>query len=285
MCAAKRTSSQQELEQLSAAVRSRFQAEKRVLTFDEYLAELLAHPSRHSRDAARYLRDCVDSYGSYDVERPTGTVRRFRLFDQEFVDQGEGGPHVRLAGHEELQNAFYRAVANFVREGRANKLILLHGPNGSAKSTFADCVMRALEHYSSTDDGASYRFSWVFSRSVEERSIGFGGTARGAGALESLAHLDPEKISAKLVSELREHPLLLLPLEERRTLLKRAYEAAGVQEAPPDWLFNGRLGRKNAAIFDALLASYGGELRRVLSHVQVERFYVSRRYRTAAVTI
>src|SRR5689334_10004977 len=121
MCAAKRTSSQQELEQLSAAVRSRFQAEKRVLTFDEYLAELLAHPSRHSRDAARYLRDCVDSYGSYDVERPTGTVRRFRLFDQEFVDQGEGGPHVRLAGHEELQNAFYRALANFVREGRSEE--------------------------------------------------------------------------------------------------------------------------------------------------------------------
>jgi predicted Ser/Thr protein kinase len=284
MSAAKRTSSQQELEQLSASVRDRFLAEKRLLTFDEYLSELIAHPYRHSRDAARYLKDCVDSYGSQEIERPYGKVRRFKLFDQAFVDQGEGGPRVRLAGHEDLQNAFYRALANFVREGRANRLILLHGPNGSAKSTFADCIMRALEHYSTTDDGASYRFSWVFSRSVDERSIGFS-SSKAAAALESLAHIDPEKISAKLVSELREHPLLLLPLDERRALLKRAYESANVNEAPPDWLWNGRLGRKNAAIFDALLASYGGDLRRVLSHVQVERFYVSRRYRTAAVTI
>ena len=289
MSAAKRTSSQQELEQLSASVRTRFLAEKRLLTFDEYLSELLAHPYRHSRDAARYLKDCFDFYGSSEIERPQGKIRRFRLFDQDFVDPGEGGPRVRLSGHEDLQNAFYRAVSNFVREGRANRLVLLHGPNGSAKSTFADCIMRAMEHYSCSDDGASYRFSWVFSRNVDERSIGFS-SARAAQALESLAHLDPEKISAKLVSELREHPLLLLPLDERRALLKRAYDNAQsehgkVTEAPPDWLWNGRLGRKNAAIFDALLASYGGDLRRVLSHVQVERFYVSRRYRTAAVTI
>src|SRR5690348_11651890 len=116
MSAAKRTSSQQELEQLSASVRTRFLAEKRVLNFDEYIAELLAHPYRHSRDAARYLRDCFDFYGSEEVERPYGKLRRFKLFDQSFVDQGEGGPRVRLSGHEQLQNAFYRTLANFARE-------------------------------------------------------------------------------------------------------------------------------------------------------------------------
>jgi predicted Ser/Thr protein kinase len=143
--------------------------------------------------------------------------------------------------------------------------------------------MRALEHYSSTDDGALYRFSWLFSRSVEDRAIGFG--ARRNAQLESYAHLDTEKISAKLESELREHPLLLLPLEERRSLLKTAYGSAGREEPPSSWLWNGRLGRKNAAVFDALLASCGGDLQRVLSHVQVERYYISRRYRTGAVVI
>jgi serine protein kinase len=280
----KGNSARKELEQLADSVKRRFLAEKRVLSYDEYLDELMAHPWRHSRDAARYLRDCFDHYGSYEVSRPWGAIRRFRLFDQDFAAHADG-PRVRLIGHEELQNGFYRALSNFVREGRANRLVLLHGPNGSAKSTFAECIMRALEHYSTSEDGALYRFSWVFSRAAEERSIGFGaGGGRNAGP-ESYAHLDPERISAKLASELREHPLLLLPLEERRALLKRAYAAAELSEAAPDWVWNGRLGRKNASVFDALLASYNGDLSRVLSHVQVERFYISRRYRTGAVTI
>jgi predicted Ser/Thr protein kinase len=280
-----------ELEQLSASVRTRFLAEKRVLSFDEYLAELLQHPFRHTRDAARYLRDCMDFYGTTTVERPWGPVRRFTLFDQELAgvdgDTNErSGIRARLVGNEDLQNAFYRALSNFVREGRANRLVLLHGPNGSAKSTFAACLMRALEHYSSTMDGALYRFSWVFSRNAEERSIGFSSaSAAGRGALESFAHVDSDRISAKLGSELREHPLLLLPLAERRALLTRAYASHNLTEPPPDWLWNGQLGRKNAAVLDALLASFGGDLRRVLAHVQVERYYVSRRYRTGAVTI
>ncbi|MDD9937705.1 MAG: serine protein kinase PrkA [Myxococcales bacterium] len=278
--------SRDELERVSASVRDRFRAQKRVLSFSEYLEEVLAHPWRHSRDAARYMRDCFDHYGSYEVARPWGAERRFALFDQEFVsDSDQPGNHPRLVGQEELQHGFYRALGNFVREGRANRLVLMHGPNGSAKSTFAACVMRALEDYSSTDEGALYRFSWVFSGGVEERSIGFGSASKRLAAGESLAHLDADKIDAKLVSEIREHPLLLVPLEERRALLTSAYAEAGIDESPPDWLMHGRLGRKNAEVYDALLASYEGDLSRVLAHVQVERFYISRRYRTGAVTI
>ena len=218
------TSARQELSELADSIKRRFLAEKRVLSYDEYLEELLAHPVRHSRDAARYLRDCFDHYGSYEVPRPWGPVRRFRLFDQEFGEQADGA-HVRLIGHEELQNGFYRALSNFVREGRANRLVLLHGPNGSAKSTFADCIMRALEHYSMTDDGALYRFSWVFSRRVRGAHDRLRPARAAAPAPESYAHLETDKVSAKLPSELREHPLLLLPIDERRELLARAYAA------------------------------------------------------------
>ena len=35
----------------------------------------------------------------------------------------------------ETMGPIYRLLGNFVRAGRINKLILLHGPNGSAKST------------------------------------------------------------------------------------------------------------------------------------------------------
>ena len=280
----KQTSS--ELDALQTAVRERFQSEKRVLSFDEYLGECLEHPFRHTRDAARYLRDCFDHFGSYELLSPLGKRRRYRLFDQEFLSgspDGEG--RYKLLGHEQVQESFYRTLSNFVREGRANRLLLLHGPNGSAKSTFAACIMRALEHYSTTDEGALYRFSWVFPGGFDDRSIGFGAERRRGAAHDSYAHLEHDKINTKLSSELREHPLLLLPLEERRSIVSKAYADKGIAEDPPDWIWNGRLGHKNAQIFDAMLTNYAGDLRKVLAHIQVERYYVSRRYRTAVVTI
>lgn len=276
------------LEQLAAAVQTRFKAEKRVLSFDEYLDEVLKHPWRHTRDAARYVLDSFDYFGTYEVDRPSGKQRRFKLFDQEFraTEEDDGRQRRdRLVGHEDVQERFYRALRNFGRQGRINQLLLMHGPNGSAKSTFAACVMRALEHYSTEEEGALYRFAWVFQRGADDKTIGFGSKGRDTAPRGSLAHTDGDKLDAKLPSELREHPLLLLPLEERRALVRKAYDAHGVKEAPPDWIWRGNLGRKNRDIFEALLTAHDGDLQKVLSHVQVERYVISRRYRVGAVTI
>src|SRR4051812_20797298 len=95
------TPSSSELDALQSAVRERFQAEKRVLSFEEYLDEFLLHPYRHTRDAARYVRDCFDHFGSYELLSPLGKRRRYRLFDQDFiVGNLEGEGRYRLLGHE-----------------------------------------------------------------------------------------------------------------------------------------------------------------------------------------
>ena len=60
---------------------------------------------------------------------------------------------VALVGHEEIQAEIYRSLSNFVQEGRANRLILMHGPNGSAKSTIAACILRALERKNNYNEG------------------------------------------------------------------------------------------------------------------------------------
>lgn len=274
----------QELLRIGERVRERFEADKRVLSFSEYLDEFSAHPFRHSRDAARYLRDCFDYYGSYDIDLPWGKSTRFRLFDLEF-ERSEGLSSDYLVGHESIQKSFYRALANFAREGRANRLVLLHGPNGSAKSTFAACLMRALEHYSKQPEGALYRFSWVFPRGTDGKTIGFGSRDDGPKPGETYAHLQEGRLDVKLRSPIREHPLLLVPLAERVEMVRRAYHDAGIADVPPHTIARGQLGQKNRQIFEALLTAYRGELGRVLAHVQVERYNISRRYRTGAVTI
>ncbi len=273
-----------ELAAVGEAVQGRFEAQKRVLSFAEYLGEVAAHPRRHTRDAARYLHDAFVHFGSYEVERPWGRARRWALFDLPFEPK-DGTRSDHLVGHEALQNAFFRTLQGFRREGRANRLALLHGPNGSAKSTFAACLMRALEAYSQTDEGALYRFSWIFPRGADGKTLGFTTAEEGPAPGDSYAHLPEERIDAKLPSELREHPLQLVPVPERRRLLRRLQQGGELDAAPPDWLWSGELGHKNRMIFEALLTAYRGEMRRVLAHVQVERFYISRRYRQGAVTI
>ncbi len=264
------------LARLGGEFKESFARNKRVMSFEEFFALLSASPAYYARSAAQYLKDVFDHYGTEDVRTPRGPLRRFKLFDCPFDDGRD-----RLIGQEEVQNRVYRVISNFVREGRTNKLILMHGPNGSAKSTFVSCLVRALEHYSTLDEGALYRFNWIFpSQKLTRGGIGFGGGTEGAPG-GSYAYLDETMIDARLGDELRDNPSLLLPRRVRKEVLSSA--APGF--VPSDYILHGDLGHKNKQIFEALLSAYKGDYLKVLRHVQVERFYISRRYRDGAVTV
>ena len=280
-----------ELDRIALNMERRFQEGRRVLSFQEYLELFATGPARFARDAARYVRDMFDHFGTRVVHRPWGDLVRYNLFDLPWEAPEAGARYQRrdaaLVGHEELQAEVYRSLANFVQEGRPNRLILMHGPNGSAKSTVAACILRALEHYSTLAEGALYRFHWVFpSRKTVRGAIGFGGEAgKPASSSGSYAHLDDDQIDSRLVMELRDHPLFLLPIPERRALVQRLYDAAGDKDSPPEWLMSGKLSHKNQQVFEALITSYKGSLAETLRHVQVERYFISRRYRVGAVTV
>jgi predicted Ser/Thr protein kinase len=277
------------LQTVGAEVSSDFVKNRSILSLEEYLALLLQDPRRQARNAAQYLHDVMDHFGTEQVPYPTGTVRRFKLFDLPF---GEGQD--RVAGQEEVQNALYRLLGNFVRAGRINKLILLHGPNGSAKSSLVYALKAAMEAYSRLPQGALYKFSWVFpSEKLVKGSIGFGDKAARAegGELASYAHLEPESVDVQLACELRDPPILLVPREQRRALLAEALRERGYGDGTggdfilSDHVLNGELCAKCRRIYTALLGAYGGDYLKVLRHVRVERFYVSPLYQVGAVTV
>src|SRR5262245_371941 len=268
---------------LGDAVREDFTRNRRVMSFSEYLALAFAEPTRQLRSSTQYIVDCFDHYGSENVKYSWGEVQRFKLFDAPWA-----GGEDRLFGQEIVGNQAYRILRTFVQDGRPNKLILLHGPNGSAKSTFIRCLGRALEHYSTLDEGALYRFSWIFPAQKHTRGgIGFGGAADPLHAsLDSFAYLPDDVIDARLGDELRDHPLLLVPLDERQKLIDKLI--VGDERTAfnvSDYLRQGALSPKNRAIYDALLASYHGDYIQVLRHVRIERFEISHRYRTGWVTV
>jgi serine protein kinase len=295
-----------ELRQLGDDIREDFVQNRRVMSFSEYVELAGTRPYHQLRSAPQYIRDCFDFYGTETLQMPWGQVRHFKLFDCAWADGRD-----RLVGQEDVQNRIYRALTNFVNEGVSNKLVLLHGPNGSAKSTLVRCIGRALQNYSTRDEGALYRINWIFpGQKISRSGIGFSGSKFDeATAGDSFAYLPDELIDAKLTDELRDHPLFLIPPDRRTTLMERMVSeaAAGgegegdgeVEASAPsaaaaharehfllsDYLRHGRLSHKNRSIYEALLASYQGDYFKVLRHVQVERFYIGHRYREGYATV
>src|SRR3954468_696972 len=191
------------LSQTAGELRESFARNRRVMSFGEYFSLFGTEAARQVRSAAQYVRDVFDHFGTEIVRTPRGLMTHWRLFDCPW-DAGKDA----LAGQEEVQAAVYRLVSNFAREGRTNRLILLHGPNGSAKSTFVACMQRAMEHYSTLDEGALYKFNWIFpSQKLTKGGIGFGGGLEPGSAQETYAYLDDELIESKISDEMRDHPL------------------------------------------------------------------------------
>jgi predicted Ser/Thr protein kinase len=267
------------LEEVAGRNEERFRARRQILAFNEYFELVTQNPRRHVRTVPLYLRDMLEHYGTEEVRTQRGMVRRFKMFDAPF-----NGGTTRVLGQEGLQNEFYKRVVAFCEKGAIDKLLLLHGPNGTAKSTFVECVVAGLEDYSQQDEGVLYRFNWIFSERADRESLGFHHKPlrRADG---SLAYLEPDQISFKLGCELKDHPLLLIPREERREILGRALEDAGLEPRVPRWLEKGDLCPKCMAIYSALGNAYQGNWKRILEHVQIERLYMSKRYRRGAVVI
>ncbi|HTR53072.1 MAG TPA: hypothetical protein VMJ10_20395 [Kofleriaceae bacterium] len=264
---------------LHEAVREDFTRNRRVMSFTEYLTLVFAEPTRQLRSSTQYIVDCFDHYGTEVVKYPWGEVRHWKLFDAPWAN-GED----RLFGQEAVQEQTYDLLRTFVQDGRPSKLVLLHGPNGSAKSTFIRCLGRALEHYSTLEEGALYRFSWIFpGQKITRGGIGFGGGAPSIESKDSFAYLPDDQVDSRVGDELRDHPLLLVPNEERSKLFEKVL--AGRDMNVGDYLRLGSLSPKNRAIYDALLASYHGDYVQVLRHVRVERFEISHRYRQGWVTV
>ena len=300
---------EQLLDQIASEVRDGFESNRRILSFSQFLEAFRKHPRRHARNSVQYLRDCFLHFGRQTKPLFWGDVEHYGLFDAPFDDGRD-----RLVGQSRVQEQVFQLIDNFVREGRVNKLILLHGPNGSAKSTLIDTMMRALESYSRAEEGARYRFNWIFPNEslAEGSAIGFSGYRAKTvedSELETFAFLDDEDVAAKISSDLKDHPLFLIPKEQRRQMLAEHIPNSIIPSQAPDtdgarqqleeqdsgdgstpfvisdYILRGDLSHTNRQIFDALLTAYRGDFQKVLRHVQVERFFVSRRYRESAVTV
>ena len=245
-----------------------------VLAFEDYMKLFEKNPEKELRPTNIYLRDMFDYFGK-------SSNGGFNLFNREHAD----APPVH--GQVKTQKRIYNYLQNFMEEGFNNKFILLVGPNGSSKSSLVKKIMLSAEDYSQTDEGSLFTFTWIFPiDQFVKGSLGLSGSGVDRN-VNSYAFLEDKDISAIISSELKDHPLLILPIKTRQALIENAFKNDGtrLETIRKSYLYNGDLSQRNRLIFDALLKNYKGNYQEVFKHVRVERLYINRRYSIGATTI
>ena len=124
-------------------------------TFAEYLDIIRANP-KVTRTAYQRVYDMILSHGTEEITTNKEKQVRYKFFEDP-VGQGQDAIFGLDRTCLSLVNVLKSAAHRY---GTERRVLLLHGPVGSSKSTIARLLKKGLEHYSKTDDGALYTFGW-----------------------------------------------------------------------------------------------------------------------------
>ena len=214
-------------------------------SFSDYLTTVLETPGV-TRTAYQRLYDMILSHGSEDVYENKDKIPRYKFFT-EFATKHSDGIYGLDRSLMQLVNTFMSAALCY---GTERRVILLHGPVGSAKSTIARLLKRGLEEYSRTEAGMLFSFKWK--------------DAEGDGWSKDPMHSEP---------------LQLIPEEHRAQLLtmlndqcKKPYQY--------DVKIKGDLSPYSRYEYKTRLAKYDGDWLKMLTHeVKVYRLVLSEKDR------
>src|SRR5262245_47893113 len=124
-------------------------------SFDDYL-DLVRQRPQIVRSAFQRIYDMILSYGREEYIDSRKKLIRYPFFRDEQNGGQDAGfgldiPLMRLA------NVFKSAAYGY---GTEKRVLLLHGPVGSSKSTIVRLLKKGLEQYSRSDAGALYTYEW-----------------------------------------------------------------------------------------------------------------------------
>ena len=222
-------------------------------SFEDYLNVVRDDP-KVTRNAYQRIYDMVMSYGTEEYIDNKKKIVRYNFFKDE-IGNGQDAIYGLDIPLMRLVNVF-KAAAN--EYGTEKRIILLHGPVGSSKSTIVRLLKKGLEEYSRSDEGRLYTFSWVMP--------------------EELQHLTGGQ--EELPDPMNEDPLKLIPSEWR----KEAIEEMGLSDSTHTVKVRGDLNPASRFIFRELMKHYDGNWARVMEHIKVRRLLFSEKDRVGVGT-
>src|SRR5207248_10105623 len=130
-----------------------------------------------TRAAYQRLYDMILTHGTTKYVDHKKEVVHYKFFDDP-IDNGKDsifGLDIQLM---KLVNVIKAAARKY---GPERRVLLLHGPVGSSKSTIARLLKKGLEHYSRTPEGALFTFGW------KVESV-YGDTAKASDSFDCPMH-------------------------------------------------------------------------------------------------
>ncbi|MBX3432522.1 MAG: serine protein kinase [Pirellulales bacterium] len=143
--------------------RDQFRRKNWVGTFEQYL-DIVAGNPQVTRTAYQRLYDMILSYG-VEVEEKGREKRYCYRFFEDPDNEGRDAVFGLRGPLHNLVNALKSAAHEY---GIEKRVLLLHGPVGSSKSTIVRLLKQGLQRYSATDEGALYTLGWVDEQDPEE---------------------------------------------------------------------------------------------------------------------
>jgi serine protein kinase len=216
-------------------------------TVQDYMEIVMASP-RVARNACQRLYDMILSYAFSEYTRHHERYIHYRLFDDP-IDHGRDAVFGLDAPLMRLVHNIKSAAYGY---GTEKRILLLHGPVGSSKSTIARLLKKGLELYSHTAEGALYTYGW-------KADLG----ASGPDAV----HWCP----------MHEDPLHLIPLESQEAV----YAELNRRMGPKDYriVHTGALCPFCRKTYQDLMTNYDGDWEKVIRHVVVKRLVLSEKDR------
>ncbi|MCP4591935.1 MAG: serine protein kinase [bacterium] len=213
--------------------------------FNDYL-EMVSENPRVARNAFQRVYDMIMHFGTEHYKMNRRVVIRYHFFADPFDDGADAiyGLDLPLMN---LVDAFKSAAHGY---GTERRILLLHGPVGSAKSTIARLLKKGLEYYSRLDEGALYTFSWKTT--------------------------DGEGHDTCAPCPMHEEPLRLIPLEARAKVLEAINRD---QPESKRVSIEGELDPFCRKMFEDLLLKYDGNWPKVMEHIIVRRLVLSEKDR------
>ena len=220
-------------------------------TFPEYL-EMVRENPQIARNAFQRLYDMIVSFGTRKY-----TEYKKEIIHYNFFDDPIGGGKDAIFGLDVPLMKFVQVLkAAAMGYGPERRVLLLHGPVGSAKSTIARLLKRGLEYYSRQPEGALYTFDWV---------------GEGVQAIGAAAELG-EWESDVMPCPMHEEPLKLIPPGYRELFLEDINRKVADDRKIA---VEGDLCPACRHVYNQLMMKYDGDWTRVIEHVRVRRFLIS----------
>ncbi len=165
-------------------------------SFFEYLDLVKKNPSI-TRNAFQRMYDMILSWGSSSYTEYKKTIARYHFFDDP-IDQGKDGVFGLDVSLMKLVHFMKSAAFGY---GTEKRVLLLHGPVGSAKSTIARLLKKGIERYSRTEEGALYSFRWIDDQKSTDHVLG-NQTEMQCPMHEEPLKLIPEEMRPRFLDEL-----------------------------------------------------------------------------------